>query len=355
MRTEQRGFAESGAERILVVPETTDDLWHLSHVIEPGDLVEGDTTRRITRNDDNLRDTGGEREHIHVTLSVETVEFARFADRLRVGGEIVGASREDEIGHHHTINVEANTELVIEKDLKPDQRERLEGAADATDEPEVVIATVEEGAASVHTVREYGTEETLSITKPTGKGEYARPRSELFEELGDALARMDADGIVLAGPGFTKEDARDTITDQHPGLADRIRTVDTAGAGDRGVHEALKRGAVEEIKADTRIAREAELIDELTERIATGTKATYGPEPTMEAAEFGAVGTLLVVDESLRTERRGEGDWAIDADELVETVEQQGGDVVVFSSEFDPGRQLSNLGGVAALLRYRLE
>ena len=355
MRTEERGFAESGHERILVVPETTDDLWHLSHVIEPGDRVEGDTTRRITRNDEQLRDTGGEREHIHVTLEVESVEFARFADRLRVGGEIVGASREDQLGHHHTINLEPNSELVIEKEFKPDQRERLQEATEADDDVAVAVATVEEGAASVHTVQQYGTEERVSITKTTGKGEYARPRTELFAELGDALVRLDADGIVLAGPGFTKEDARDHVTEQHPELADRIRTVDTAAAGDRGVHEALKRGAVEEVKADTRIAREAELIDELTKRISQGTKATYGPEETMEAAEYGAVGTLLIVDERLRSERRGEGDWGIDADELIETVEQQGGQVTVFSADFEPGQQLATLGGVAALLRYRLQ
>jgi len=28
--------------------------------------------------------------------------------------------------------------------------------------------------------------------------------------------------------------------------------------------------------------------------------------------------------------------------------------VAVFSHEFDPGQQLGNLGGIAALLRYRL-
>jgi len=74
-----------------------------------------------------------------------------------------------------------------------------------------------------------------------------------------------------------------------------------------------------------------------------------------EAAEFGAIETLLVVDDRLRTERQGEGDWSIDVNEVIESVEQQGGDVVVFSSEFAPGEQLSNLGGIAAILRYRLQ
>jgi protein pelota len=122
-----------------------------------------------------------------------------------------------------------------------------------------------------------------------------------------------------------------------------------------GVHEVLKRGAVEDVQDETRIAEEAALVDELTERIATGEKVAYGPESVAEAAEFGAVETLLVLDDRLRTERGPEGDWEIDADEIVRNVEQQGGEVTVFSSEFDPGQQLSNLGGIAALLRYRLQ
>ncbi|WP_435063736.1 mRNA surveillance protein pelota [Halobaculum sp. EA56] len=355
MRIDSRGRGEEGRDRMTVVPETTDDLWHLSHVLEPGDLVEADTTRRVTRDDDQLRDTGGEREHMHVTIEVEDVEFARFANRLRVGGVIVGCSREDEIGHHHTINVEERSDLTIEKRFQPDQVERLEEAEEATDAPDVAIATVEEGAAFVHTVQQYGTEEYASFTKPTGKGDYARPREELFEELGSALSHLDPEAVILAGPGFTKNDAREYVAENYRDLADRITVVDTSAAGDRGVHEVLKRGAVADVQRETRIAREAELIDELTERIADGAKATYGVEETMEAAEFGAVETLLIVDERLRAERQGEGDWDVDVNDLVGTVEQKGGDVVVFSAEFAPGQQLRNLGGVAALLRYRLQ
>jgi len=355
MRIQSRGRGEEGRTRLTVVPENVDDLWHLSYVLEPGDDVDGDPSRRIQRNDDQMRDTGGEREHIHVTLEVEDVEFARFANRLRVGGVIVGCSREDQLGHHHTLNVEEHDELTIEKYFKPDQMERIEEAEAAAENPDVAIATVEEGEAHVHTVAQYGTEEYASFTRPTGKGEYARPRSELFHELGDALSHLDPDAVILAGPGFTKGDALDHFDDEFAEVAEKTTTVDTSGVGDRGVHEVLKRGAVEDVQDETRIAREAELIDELTERMATGEKATYGPEATAEAAEYGAVETLLVLDDRLREERGGRGDWDIDADEVITSVEQQGGDVVVFSGEFDPGQRLKNLGGVAALLRYRLD
>ncbi|MFD1588832.1 mRNA surveillance protein pelota [Halorientalis brevis] len=354
MRIADRVQVEGGKEKITLVPETLDDLWHLTYILEPGDHVSGDTTRRIQRNDDQMRDTGGEREHMYVTIEVDDVEFARFANRLRVGGEIVDCSREDQLGHHHTLNVEERDELEVEKRWKSDQLERLQEAVEAADNVDVAIATVEEGQAHVHTVAQYGTEERASITSTTGKGEYAQPREELFSELTDVLARMDVEAIILAGPGFTKQDCLKYIQDEAPDLHEKITTVDTSGVGDRGVHEVLKRGAVEEVQAETRIAEEADLIDELMTEIGKGEKAAYGPEQVAKAAEFGAIDTLLVLDEALRRER-GEGDWDVDVDEIIEQTEQQGGDVTVFSSEFDPGLQLANLGEVAAILRYRLE
>jgi protein pelota len=355
MQIKDRYRVEGDRERITLVPESLDDLWHLQYVLEPGDLVAGDTTRRIQRNDEDLRDSGGEREHMFVTLDVEEVEFHKFANRLRVSGVISDCSREDQLGFHHTLNVEDHDEIEIEKVWKADQLERLDEAEEAAENPDVAIATVEEGEAYIHTVAQYGTDEKGRFTGTTGKGEYARGRNELWEAVASALARMDVDAIVLAGPGFTKQDALKYIEDEYPAVAEKITMVDTSGVGDRGVHEVLKRGAVEEVQKQTRIASEAEYIDELTKRIAQGHEAAYGPEAVAEAAEYGAVERLLLLDDKLRVERGPDGDWDIDANDVITSVERQGGEVTVFSSEFPPGQQLRNLGGIAALLRYRLE
>ncbi|WP_290812113.1 mRNA surveillance protein pelota [Halovivax sp.] len=355
MQVRDRERVEGGRERVTVVPESVDDLWHLQYVLEPGDRVAGDTTRRIQRNDDQMRDTGGEREPMWVAIAVDDVEFHRFANRLRVGGEIVACSREDQLGFHHTLNVEERDELSIEKWWKSDQEQRLAEAEEASENPDVAIATVEEGRAHVHTVAQYGTEERATITGSSGKDEYARERSELWAELASVLGRLDVDAIILAGPGFTKQDAYKHLEREAPEVAELVTMVDTASVGDRGVHEVLKRGAVADVQQETRIESEAEYIDELTRRIAEGAKAAYGPEEVSKAAEYGAIDRLLILDERLRQERGPDGEWSVDVDDLVRTTEQKGGEVTVFSSEFPPGQQLSNLGGVAALLRYRLE
>ncbi len=355
MRVQSREPIESGGERVTLVAETTDDLWHLHHVIEPDDRVAGETTRRIQRSDDRMRDTGGQREPMSVTLDADDVDFHEFANRLRVSGEIVACSREDQLGLHHTLNIEAFDEIAITKSWKPDQETRIEEATEEGEQPDVAIATVEEGEATIHTVSEYATNEYASIAGPTGKGEFARDREELFADLGDALDRMDADAVVLAGPGFTKQDALDHIADAHPDVADIITTVDTSAAGDRGVHEVLARGALEDVRAETRIAKEAAMIDELTGRIRAEEPVVYGPEAVERAAEYGAVEELLILDSRLREERAGQGEWPIDADEVIRSVERQGGEVTVFSNEFEPGQQLDSLSGIAALLRYRIE
>ncbi|WP_435358694.1 mRNA surveillance protein pelota [Haloarchaeobius sp. DFWS5] len=355
MQIKGRERLDGRTERITLVPETLDDLWHLQYVLEPGDIVAGDTTRRIQRDDEQLRDTGGEREPMWVAIGVEEVEFHKFANRLRVSGTIERCSREDQLGYHHTLNVEDHDEIEVEKVWKPDQLDRLEEAEESADSPDVAIATVEEGEAHIHTVAQYGTEERGTFTGTTGKGEYARGRSELFAQLADALARMDVDAIILAGPGFTKQDAYKYIEKNHPDVAELVTVVDTAGVGDRGVHEVLKRGAVEDVQRETRIAEEAEYIDELTQRMAQGYEASYGPDEVQKAAEYGAIETLLILDEKLREERGPEGEWSFDVNDLVTDVERKGGEITVFSSEFPPGKQLKNLGGIAALLRYRLE
>ncbi|GAD51419.1 putative cell division protein [Halarchaeum acidiphilum MH1-52-1] len=354
MQIKERAAREGGREELTLVPESLDDLWHLAYVLEPGDRVSGDTTRRIQRADDQMRDTGGQREPMWIALDIEDVEFHKFANRLRVSGVIDDCSREDQLGLHHTLNVEEFDEIAVTKRWKPDQIERVEEAVETADQPEVAIATIEEGEAYIHTVQQYGVEESGTFTGTTGKGEYARGREELFAELGQAVERMDPDAVILAGPGFTKQDALDYFDERNMDFVDRVTTVDTSAAGGRGVHEVLKRGAVEEVQAETRIAEESELIDELMERLGTDEPVAYGIEEVAKAADFGAVETLLVLDERLRKERADEGDWDVDVNDVITSVEQQGGDVTVFSHEFAPGERLRNLGGIAALLRYRL-
>lgn len=356
MRIESRPPEDPALERLVIVPDSTEDLWHLQYVVEPGDLVAAQTSRRLQREDDHMRDTGGTRETLHATIEVEEVEFQRFADRLRVGGTIVDCSREDQIGFHHTINVEVHDEIELEKRLKPDQRERLAEAEAATGEPDVLVITVEEGRADVFNVVQSGADHRTTFVSGSGKRSGESTRSELFADVAAVVERSTADAIVLAGPGFIKDDCASYLEDANIEEAGAIRTVDTSATGERGVHEVLTRGVIDDIRSETRLAKEASFVTELLERLrAEPGTVTYGPAETATAAEYGAVETLAVVDDVLLRERTADAEWDIDLDTLVERVEQQGGTVRVLTADGEPGQQVISLGGIAAVLRYPID
>ena len=75
---------------IELLPETLDDLWHLSHIIAEGDTVYSKTTRRIQDNTgDKLRSDRGVKRTFTLGVAVEDVSFHIFTGKLRIIGSII--------------------------------------------------------------------------------------------------------------------------------------------------------------------------------------------------------------------------------------------------------------------------
>ena len=332
---------------ISLVAESLDDLWHLKYILEPGDIVYAFTKRTIEGATDKLRPEKADKKTVRLGIQVEKVEFHKFSNRLRVHGTIVDGI---DTGAYHTLNIEEGTDLSVIKKWKNDQLERIKEARMASLRPKVIIATIEEGEACIGTVRQFGVEESSSLRQSLGKGEGNR-RNEFFGELASQLkwAAEKVDVVILAGPGFTKSDFFEFLQAKEPGLAKKTVLEDTSSIGVSGFQEVLRRGAVDRITQESRIGREAKLIEELMKEISIGGRAAYGMEDVRNAQSLGAVETLLIADELLRAEREG---GAID--DFLKEVEHSQGRIVVFSTEFEPGKKLESLGGIAALLRFRV-
>ncbi|KAF5414595.1 MAG: Peptide chain release factor subunit 1 [Candidatus Methanogaster sp.] len=374
---------------IELVPETLDDLWHLKYIIENHDLVSAFTKRRVEGATDKIRPEAAEKKSVHLTIEVFGMEFHRFSNRLRVRGVIRSGV---DTGEYHTINIEIGSMVGITKHWKPDQLERIAEAKALSDRPRVTIITVESGEAEIGRVRQFGVDRVSQVTKPSGKqgGDFTH---EFFASTTDALNKSVAGGgehaIIIAGPGFIKEDFMEYLRSTNPDIAARAVLEDTVSTGMPGFIEVLRRGAVDRIVQESRIGRETEMMDALMREISTDGKCAYGIVEVMAALELGAIETLLIVDETLRNFREagsgavqgaitgaGAGDEmgagagrgteegvgkesgaksGIDADDLLRRVEQMQGRVVVLSSEFEPGNRLDALGGMAALLRFKIE
>ena len=127
----------------------------------------------------------------------------------------------------------------------------------------------------------------------------------------------------------------------------KISIVEATGSGGRvGISEVLKKGTVEKLTSENRVAIEMGAINKLLEQIGrNSSKIAYGIREVKNAINLGAVGELLILDTKVASEGMGE---------MMDMVENMKGNVMVISSEHEGGKQLESLGGMAAILRYQI-
>ncbi len=333
---------------ISLTPESLDDLWHLKYIVEPGDKVFSMTYRAVDSVADKIRPDKVEKRLVRLGVQVETVEFHKFSNRLRVKGTILS---DIDTGAYHTLNIEPYTELSVIKHWKSDQIERLREAIAAANRPEVEIVTIEEGEAVIGYLRQYGIEEVSRVRQSSsGKREGTDARSEFFGEVARQLKYADkVQTFVVAGPGFIKDDFVKFLKNNYSEIAQKVVVEDISSIGTSGFQEVLRRGAIQRVAEETRITREAQLIEALLAGIAKEGKVTYGYSAVKKAIDYGAVETLMIADEVLRGYReKGQ----VGVEKLMREVEHSRGRVVIFSTEFEPGQRLEKLGGIAAILRF---
>ena len=99
------------AGEVKLVADTEEDLWYLSTIIDPGDVVEGKTFRKIKAGDSEQENV---KKPVFAVLKVESADLAK--DVLRVSGIIVGGSEELPRGSHQSIKVELHEPILIRKE-----------------------------------------------------------------------------------------------------------------------------------------------------------------------------------------------------------------------------------------------
>ena len=330
---------------ITLLPESLDDLWHLQHILERGDLVFAQTHRKVAAIADKARPEKMERRAVRLGIRVEDIEFHIYSNWLRLHGQIKSGI---DVGAYHTLNIEIGTDLsIIKRHWRPDQLQRIEEAVAESQRPKVVLALVEEGEATIGVLRQFGVQMAAELRSGSGKGGGEDLRAAFFRDVAEAMNQAAGEGaqVILAGPGFAKEDLKRLIDSSYPELAERITMDDASSIGRSGFQEVLRRGAVKSALESSRIALEARLIEDLFCEIATNGRAAYGLKEVETAVNYGAVEHLLVLDELVRSRK---------ADEIMRAAASGRGKVVIFSSEFEPGERLRSLGGLAALLRFKI-
>ncbi|MEI6797327.1 MAG: mRNA surveillance protein pelota [Methanomassiliicoccales archaeon] len=332
---------------IKVHIDVPDDLWHLYNLILPGDLIIASTYRREEAKADKIRNERGEKKRVTLGIRVEKLEFHEFENRLRILG-IIEEGPQD-VGAHHTINMEVGEQLsIIKTHWRPSDLERARHAVEDSLRPSVVLVAIEQDEATVAVLRQYGIKLVACIAGPTGGKMYEHKEDGDF--YGDVIDKVKQIGevgvpVVILGPGFAKEHLLEQGRLREPELFKKAFSYHTGQAGMTGIHELMKRGLGGEVLKDSRVAEEVNLVEKVLEEISKDGPVTYGPAHVSKPPQSGAVEMLLVSERLVREK---------DIEDIMKDVDSGRGRITVVSEHHEGGRMLLSLGGMAALLRYKM-
>ena len=339
---------DTRTNEIKLLPESIDDLWHLENLLDENDLVYATTLRRKEDKGDKLRPERTEKVRMRLGIRVKKVEFHESDDRLRLLGTI--ESGPQDVGQHHTLMVGVGDGMTIVKpEWKHAHLDRIKRAVEASDRPSVVFVALEDTEAVIAVAREYGLKELATITRnPEGKMYDSKSNEhEFLDKIADTVTSVSTEApLVILGPGFTKESLASLLREKLPDSGSDVIVLSTGQAGMAGIQEAMKRGLGGKVVEGSRVAKETRMVEQLFSEIGKDGMFAYGLDSVKTAADAGAVETLLLLDAKVRT---------AEADTLLRTVENSRGTFIIVSSLHEAGRKLESLGGVAAILRYKIE
>lgn len=191
-------------------------------------------------------------------------------------------------------------------------------------------------------------------------------------------------GIIIGGPGFTKDKLIEDDYIHQELQEDIVAKESTNFSGEEGLEELVSKA--EDSIQDSQVVKEKNLVTEFFENLEKENgKSEYGPERVKEALDVGAVDTILISEstelyyaefecpeghEEHMFESKAEipeekechecnqdlelTELADIVDAFGEKAEEMSSDLEIIGNEHEEGRRLENMGGIAAILRYRI-
>ena len=293
---------------IKLIPENLDDIWHLYHIIDEGDLLRAVTFRTDDQKTDKIRTKKAEKKRMKLGIRVEKVSFHEFSDRLRVHGTIEEGPQD--LGSYHTLNIDAekmDKVSIIKETWKHHQLQRLEEAVKNRLQPLLFFVSLDEDKATVAILRQSGVQWIADIESNRSGKMYDSTdvQHRYFDEILTLITsqKQPQSPLIVIGPGFTRDHFIKYGKDKHPDLFEQCRTHATGHAGMNGVYEALKKGVVEQITKDNRVSLETKYIETLFEEIKKDGLVAYGEQEVEDALQRGAVERLLISDVLARSQK----------------------------------------------------
>jgi protein pelota len=322
-----------------------DDLWYLEGVLEVNDFVKARTLRSLFIDRDGRKIKTGKKPMM-LKIQLEKIEFHKHANRLRLMGKIVEGPEDAQLGSYHTIGVEVGTIFTVyKKEWKKYQIEKLKKAQIKI--PDVLIVVVDSTQTTFGLLKRSGVDVVSEFRNPHSIQEEEK-LPEFYKKVATEISKFSdkVSKIILAGPGFAKEHIQKIIKQKYPDVNEKIVIDTTSSATKAGINEVLKRGTLDRVVAESEIIKESQIIQEFFLHLQKDDGlGVYGLDQIKQADDSGAVKVLIVSEDKIRED---------EVEELAKKVEKKNGQIEIVSRTHDLGEQFHRMGGLGAILRFRI-
>jgi protein pelota len=320
--------------------EDEDDLWTLHMILNKGDKVIARTSRDVSMGNE------GKRVSMIIELQVEYTEFQAFTTRLRIHGIILDAPERYSIkGAHHTINLDIGDEIIIIKEKwNKSVLDRIYKQAEKKNKVLIALVDFDEYLIAIPMIQGIKILTEKSLSTPTKEeGIIEDNAREVAKEIENYLnSYNNIDAILIAGPGPFKEIVRKYLNTKVKIYMDSV-----SSATEAGLNEVLKRDIIDQIMRDYEISQSEKDLDKALMLLNKDSGLiAYGIDETKKASEYGAVDSLLVIEDMV-TENE-------EVQNIMEEVEKRGGKVHIIPRDSPIYFQVKNFAGILAILRFRI-
>ena len=333
--------------------ENLDDLWYLSQVIDPGDLISGTTLRKIKIGDEQSANVI--RKPVFMQIRVEKIDFGSRSDTLRATGKITAGPDDVPLGTYHSFNIEEKTRFtLIKQRWLSFQIEKVDEAVKG-DDVKILLVIFDREEAFFAMLKKYGYDMLADIKGSVQKKDREQAYkggfySEIIKKIKEYDLRYGFGKIVIGSPAFWKDELLKELKDD--AIKDKIILATCSTVGKKGFDELLKREEVQHALKEQRVAKEIAIVEDLLREISKDGRAAYGIKEVSEAAQMGSIEHVMVTD-SLIWRLREDGRYH-ELESILRRCDSLQGKVMIVSHEHEGGKKLDGLGGIGALLRYKI-
>ena len=336
-----RFHEDTGTLKVRV--DNLEDLWALQRVVFAEDIVKAESERKF-----KPEGSEGEFKTVMITLRVEKTVLDKSAGRLRILGKILDGKPIEyvKLNSYHTLNIAPDSELEISKSRW--HRYLIDVVREAVLEskrPRLGVVVVDDEKALPAYVLGYGIEFRKemysSLSKRMSQKEFREQEKKYFDDILGTVMRMNVDTVVIAGPGFTKDDIK-TYAKDTDALKNSKKNVvfgSASNAERSGVYELIKSESVAKLMERERISREFALMEQFLQGLEAGT-SKYGIENVGAAIDDSTAGIVLVNDGTL---------WDKRTEEVLEKAERRRLTIEIFNADDEAGMQLNAFKDIASI------